>query len=208
MEEPRISGIFADPVVQRTFRDPTKSEQNKYEELFVCDCSDNTGNLRSIDSYVFRNNSELNEIHDFCVNSINEMAREVYKPTSDLNFYITQSWLNITNTGGFHHEHSHPNSLLSGVFYISTVEDDRIHFHDESMHNRFLQQFPTEDYQSFNSSMFWFGVNNQELVMFPSYLRHSVPRNETKQTRVSISFNTWVKGTLGSELNLTELIME
>ena len=76
------------------------------------------------------------------------------------------------------------------------------------MHNRFLQQFPTEDYQSFNSSMFWFNVNNQELVMFPSYLRHSVPRNETKQTRVSISFNTWVKGTLGSELNLTELIME
>ena len=62
--------------------------------------------------------------------------------------------------------------------------------------------------QSFNSSMFWFNVNNQELVMFPSYLRHSVPRNETKQTSVSISFNTWVKGTLGSELNLTELIME
>ena len=208
MEHPRISGIFADPVVQRTFRDPTKSEQNKYEELFVCDCSDNTGNLRSVDSYVFRNNPELNEIHDFCVNSINEMAREVYKPTSDLNFYITQSWLNITNTGGWHHEHSHPNSLLSGVFCFSTVEDDRIHFHDESMHNRFLQQFPTEDYQSFNSSMFWFNVNNQELVMFPSYLRHSGPRNETKQTRVSISFNTWVKGTLGSELNLTELIME
>ena len=208
MEHPRISGIFADPVVQRTFRDPTKSEQNKYEELFVCDCSDNTGNLRSIDSYVFRNNPELNEIHDFCVNSINEMAQEVYKPTNHLNFYITPSWLHITNTGGWHHEHSHPNSLLSGVFYISTVEDDRIHFHDESMHNRFLQQFPTEDYQSFNSSMFWFGVNNQELVMFPSYLRHSVPRNETKQTRVSISFNTWVKGTLGSELNLTELIME
>ena len=208
MEQPRISGIFADPVVQRTFRDPTKSEQNKYEELFVCDCSDNTGNLRSVDSYVFRNNPELNEIHDFCVNSINEMAREVYKPTSDLNFYITQSWLNITNTGGWHHEHSHPNSLLSVVFYISTVKDYRIHFHDEAIHNRFLQQFPTEDYQSFNSSMFWFGVNNQELVMFPSYLRHSVPRNETKQTRVSISFNTWVKGTLGSELNLTELIME
>ena len=174
MEQPRISGIFADPVVHRTFRDPSKSEQNKYEELFVCDCSDNTGNLRSVDSYVFRNNPELNEIHDFCVNSINEMAREVYKPTSDLNFYITQSWLNITNTGGWHHEHSHPNSLLSGVFYISTVKDDRIHFHDETMHNRFLQQFPTEDYQSFNSSMFWFNVNNQELVMFPSYLRHSV----------------------------------
>jgi hypothetical protein len=56
--------------------------------------------------------------------------------------------------------------------------------------------------------MFWFGVKDQELAMFPSYLRHSVPKNETKQTRVSLAFNTWAKGSLGSELNLTELIME
>ena len=208
MEQPRISGVFAEPVVQIKFREPTKVEQNKYEELFVCECSDNTGNLRSVDSYIFRNNPELSEIHDFCVNSINEMVKEVYKPINQLEFYITQSWLNITNTGGFHHEHSHPNSLISGVFYISTVKDDRIHFNDGVEHNRFLQQFPTEDYQAFNSQMFWFNVKDQELAMFPSYLKHSVPKNETKQTRVSLSFNTWVKGSLGSELNLTELIME
>lgn len=208
MEQPSISGVFADPVVQRKFREPTKVEQNKYEKLFLCECSDNTGNLRSKDSYLFRNVPELSEVHDFCADSINEMVREVYKPTNQLEFYITQSWLNITNTGGWHHEHSHPNSLISGVFYISTIKDDRIHFHDESDHNRFLQQFPTEDFQAFNSSMFWFGVEQQELVMFPSYLRHSVPKNETKQTRVSLSFNTWVRGSLGSEKSLTELIME
>jgi uncharacterized protein (TIGR02466 family) len=208
MEEPRISGVFANPVVQKKFRDPTKVEQNKYEELFVCECSDNTGNLRSVDSYIFRNNPELSEIHDFCVNSINEMVKEVYKPINQLEFYITQSWLNITNTGAFHHEHVHPNSLISGAFYISTVKDDRIHFHSDKERDLFLEQFPTEDYQRFNSSMFWFGVNDQELAMFPSYLRHSVPKNETKQTRVSLAFNTWAKGSLGSELNLTELIME
>jgi len=42
-------------------------------------------------------------------------------------------------------------------------------------------------------------------VIFPSSLRHSVNVVQAEQTRVSLSFNTFAKGLIGSEENLTAL---
>ena len=43
------------------------------------------------------------------------------------------------------------------------------------------------------------------LLLFPSYLFHSVPINNTKNIRSSLAFNVVPKSNLGSEENLTEL---
>ena len=48
-------------------------------------------------------------------------------------------------------------------------------------------------------------MRNGELILFPSYLRHSVPINTSDDVRVSISFNTFADN-IGSEKDLTELI--
>jgi hypothetical protein len=37
--------------------------------------------------------------------------------------YITQSWLNYTETNQYHHKHEHPNSLVSGVFYVNDMKN-------------------------------------------------------------------------------------
>ena len=45
-----------------------------------------------------------------------------------IEIYITISWINYTETNQYHHAHSHPNSVISGVYYIETDESDTITF--------------------------------------------------------------------------------
>ena len=48
-----------------------------------------------------------------------------------------------------------------------------------------------------------------DIILFPSYLQHAVKiRNIDKSTRTSLAFNVFVKGNLGNNYNLTELILK
>ena len=62
-----------------------------------------------------------------------------------------------------------------------------------------------EKFNSINSETFYLPLVSGELILFPSHLRHSVPRNTSDEVRISLSFNTFVKDSLGSQDSLTEL---
>ena len=49
-------------------------------------------------------------------------------------------------------------------------------------------------------------IREGSLLMFPSYFKHSVPKNKTKYTRKSVSMNIVPKGMLGDPHSLTELL--
>ena len=60
---------------------------------------------------------------------IKDYFNKVLSITDEVTPYITQSWLNYTETKQFHHRHEHPNSIVSGVFYINCHEEfDKIKF--------------------------------------------------------------------------------
>jgi hypothetical protein len=44
------------------------------------------------------------------------MPKDVWH--AEIDPFVTQSWLNWTKPGQWHHKHSHPNSLYSGVLYL------------------------------------------------------------------------------------------
>jgi hypothetical protein len=70
-----------------------------------------------------------------------------------------------------------------------------------------LRIIPTE-YNYYNSPTWYYNVGVGDLILFPSSLHHYVtPVKESsyRQERISISFNTFLKGTLGSEYLLSEL---
>ena len=58
-----------------------------------------------------------------------------------------------------------------------------------------------------NSKSWWFEVGIGKLVMFPSSLTHMVQTVDHEETRISLSFNTFLKGKLGVTDSLTELIL-
>ena len=109
----------------------------------------------------------------------------------------------LYTTGEFHHKHEHPNSYLSGVLYINAdPEKDKIYFYKNGYKRISL---PTNNYNPFNSESWWFSVGTCDMVIFPSYLTHMVEQTESKDTRISIAFNTFLKGYIGEEASLTAL---
>lgn len=120
----------------------------------------------------------------------------------DVNIYITESWFNKTDPGQSHHRHWHPNSILSGVVYLQTEGDTgRIKF--------ITSQFDTIEYNIvepniYNSRSWSVTPEAGSMIIFPSNVEHMVEEYRGSVPRISLAFNTFVKGTINSDL-LTRL---
>lgn len=128
--------------------------------------------------------------------SLLEYFKKVYDPTCEIKPYITQSWVNYTEKGMFHHKHTHANSFLSGVYYVKAdLNKDKIMFHNEEYS---LLKFPSNSYNEYNSELWWFPVSSGTLIIFPSSLMHGVP-TVNDDLRISIGFNTFLEGLIGDD---------
>ena len=58
-----------------------------------------------------------------------------------------------------------------------------------------------------NSGSWFFPVETGDLFMFPSSTTHQVETKKGNNTRISLAFNTFYKGSVGSNDALTELIL-
>jgi uncharacterized protein (TIGR02466 family) len=106
----------------------------------------------------------------------------------------------------YHHKHQHPNSFISGVFYInSNKEFDKIKFFKEDY--KTIKPEVT-NWNLYNSESWWFPVETGDIVLFPSSLSHCVEVKKGDNTRISLAFNTFVKGCVGNNKNLTELLFK
>jgi uncharacterized protein (TIGR02466 family) len=164
----------------------------------------NQGNTTSTDKYVLQH-KKMQNVKAFVEASVDEYLQTIYAPTHKVNLRLTQSWLNYTKHGEFHHKHAHPNSFVSGVLYIKAAKNkDKIHFYKDGYQQIKL---PTENFNAYNSDSWWFEVGAGDLLLFPSSLTHMV---ETVQgdDRVSLAFNTFLTGYVGDEEKLTALHLE
>jgi uncharacterized protein (TIGR02466 family) len=189
---PTAVGMFD---LNRSFTDEELSVLLKQEEY------PNMGNKTSKERFIFRNKI-LADLFSFATESVNKYFQEVIAPSKEVSLYITQSWMNYSKKNEWHHAHEHPNSVLSGVFYIQTDNEDKIYFERVGYEQI---SFPTEKYNLYNSKSWWIPAIQGRLIIFPSSLRHHVMPVTTDHTRVSLSFNTFAKGLIGAEETLTAL---
>jgi uncharacterized protein (TIGR02466 family) len=104
-------------------------------------------------------------------------------------FEITGCWMNMKPRGEDHGVHNHPNNFLSGVYYVDVPPGaDRIVFHDFRMERNAILPRYTEE-TALTASLVRLAVRSGLLVMFPSWLMHSVAPNPTAHERVSLAFN-------------------
>lgn len=196
-------GIFPQPVIKSNIgREWTEKELD-----FIKYHSDNThnnmGNTTSNDRYVL-NAPEAKGFLDFIAEGIQVYIDKVISPKNPVQFYVTQSWLNYTQPGQYHHTHEHPNSIISGVLYIDAdLEKDKIYFHNPIKYKQI--SFPAKEWNWFNSQSWFFQVKTGDLVLFPSSLTHHVDAKEGDNTRCSLAFNVFAKGYIGNEEELTAL---
>ena len=160
-------------------------------------------NRQSVDNFIL-DNPELENIRKWIIFNINEYARNVMGSKSEM--VITQSWLNKNGKGEHHHEHCHPNSMISGVWYPQINENlPPIEFRTSTARDISME---VDTYNQFNSATFMLPMRMGELIIFPSNLSHSVQPNQSDEERISLSFNTWCKGNLGDKKSLTYLPLD
>lgn len=162
----------------------------------------NTGNQTSTSFKILDDLPDLS-VRRPIIEKINEYFLEVFKPTPGISLNYTQSWLNKTEQGEFHHRHHHPNSLVSGVYYVSTKNDTLTFINP---FQKFLQIIPTY-HNLFNADEWVIDATEGLLVLFPSTLDHYVRTKQGDDPRISLSFNTWPKGTIGDLNALTSLTL-
>jgi uncharacterized protein (TIGR02466 family) len=104
-------------------------------------------------------------------------------------FEITGCWATVIAPGGSHRMHTHPNNYLSGVYYAQVQSGaDTINFHDPRPPASILRP-PVTELTGQNTDQVVVSVSTGTLLMFPSWLPHSVDANRSTEERISISFN-------------------
>lgn len=164
-------------------------------------CVNNVGNYTTKDSYVL-NKKELKDIKKFIEKCCKDYLEKLISPANDVELYVTQSWLNYTKQKEFHHQHAHPNSIVSGVLYFDSYKDSII-FTNPKAYQAVKPE--VKNYNIYNSEIWQFNVEAGQLILFPSDTIHQVYRKEGNNVRTSLAFNTFYKGTIGTKDGLTEL---
>ena len=202
--EANINGIFPTPIyISKIDRELTKKELSFIDNTKL-DTYNNEGNTTSNDNYIL-NNKSFQSLKDELDLKIQDYFNKVISPANTITPYITQSWLNYTETNQYHHKHQHPNSLVSGVFYINCHEEyDKIKFFNDNYKTIKLE---VKDWNIWNSETWWFSVKTGDVILFPSSLTHMVETKQGTNTRISLAFNVFIKGTIGNNKSLTELIL-
>lgn len=203
MSEPIIHGLFPTPVVFSSIdREFTEQELEFFKKSGETTYK-NEGNTTSLNRYIV-NEPEMATIKAEIQTAIDYYMDNIIKAKPEVKAYITQSWMNFTSEKQWHHKHEHPNSFLSGVYYIDAdKENDKITFFKNGYKQIKLQ--PSE-WIWWNAESWWFEVESGKIVVFPSHLTHMVEQKAGKNVRCSLAFNTFLKGKIGVTEELTELL--
>jgi len=105
-------------------------------------------------------------------------------------------WANINPPGGYNMPHVHPNSHFSGVYYIKAPKDSGNIVFNEPKTGAHMVMPRRKDGKP--RSHLWKGVHvnpiEGRILIFPSWLWHSVQPNKSNDIRISVSFNFLQKG--------------
>lgn len=206
MRKSSINSVFPIPVYITHIDRKLSNKELSFVKKQKKHCKNNEGNINTTDNYIL-NKPEFKKIKKFLESCCEDYLQKVVCPKNNIKLYITQSWLNYTEEKQFHHRHEHPNSVISGVFYFnSDKQNDSIRFFNLE-YKQISPKINDNKYNLWNSTSWRFPVETGQLIMFPSSTTHQVDIKKGSNTRISLSFNTFYKGTIGDNKTLTELIL-
>ena len=195
-----ILEVFPEPIYQAKVG-LTEQELSYFKNARLDGDYRNTyGNSTSNENFIL-DNPDLSALRSNINEHLNNYLRYVIG-ASDVSLQITQSWLNFNDYATSHHTHTHVNSIVSGVIYLTPDPAPLVVF-------RRQDYFPIRplitNMTEYNNPMKVIEVEMGDILLFPSQMPHGVQANKNNRTRTSLAFNTFYKGKLGSTKNLTYL---
>ena len=68
---------------------------------------------------VLENDGKYGRFRNWCEQQAERYAKEILGHYIPETVQVTDSWFNVSNTGGLQHQHYHANSYISGVYYVN-----------------------------------------------------------------------------------------
>ena len=98
-------------------------------------------------------------------------------------------WCNVNTYGDYNVLHNHHGSILSGVFYVDVPDENmgNINFVRSDDISYYLPKM--KEYNNFTGESATYKPETGRVLIFPSWLKHSVDGCKSKNNRISISFN-------------------
>jgi len=109
------------------------------------------------------------------------------------NLKLANAWININPKNSSNQTHTHPQAVLSGVYYVNVNEHsgDIIFYNDaklEALYGMFLDNNNRNTYQNIR-----YKPKANKIILFPAWIPHGVDNNNSEEDRISIGFNFIIK---------------
>lgn len=145
------------------------------------------------------------ELFDWFDGCLNEAKQKIGYP-SNVSLPITSCWTNKSKKMMAHHTHSHPNSIISGVFYLTDHDCAPTIFYQENIWTKNVEKCFFIDKSAFSKNITSkIYPKKSTLILFPSDIEHSVPAVSSNEERYTIAFNTYVSGLVNHGLEKCRL---
>ncbi len=186
--------FFPTPIWASKIDNYEKTNQEMLEYIIDLQNSNPEGVLKS--NFKGWHSKDFNMKDEQPINFINSIKNNINKALNDMGWDLTNQsvkiksvWAIINEKDAWNQKHHHSNSHLSAAYYVSAHDNcgDIVFYDPRSapVHNHPISKSPNKLNATVNSIKPEPGM----LVLFPSYLEHSVNPNLSDERRIVISFN-------------------
>lgn len=155
-------------------------------------------------------NLDIPELSSWIEQCVDSVKNEIY-PNIKGNLELTAVWMNRATKFQYHSKHSHANSLVSGIVYLSEPKKggDTVFYYPNpwySIHND--GYFLLDNHDNLIEVQQTVKPKKGKTIIFPSTIKHNVTPTLDNDIRYTIAFNAFITGKLGNPLNATGLNIE
>ena len=186
--------FFSTPIWASKIENYEKTNHEMFEYIIGLQKNDPEGisksNFKGWHSENFNMNDEQpKNFVEAIKNNINTALNDMGWDITNQSVKIQGAWAIINEKNAWNQKHHHSNSDLSAAYYVSAHDNcGDIVFYDPRpapVHKHPMSKFPNE----LNATRRQIKPEPGMLILFPSYLEHSVRANLSDEKRVVISFN-------------------
>ena len=173
---------------------PNPEKLNKYLEDHIMRWVQNDKGVSKTNAGGWHSKTDMNKKEEYnpLTQELFNIQNEIYqKENLSMKPVLGNMWANVNYPKCYNRPHIHPNSLFSGVYWVTAPKNSgNFMIYDPrpgiqmAMPNRKEGKLPPELWREVH-----YEPRAGTCIMFPSWLWHEVKPNESNQARISVSFN-------------------
>ena len=121
--------------------------------------------------------------------NVAEVVRAYRVDTTKVTVELATCWAIVNGKLASGVIHCHPNSFLSGVYYVNTNDDSGDIFFQDPRHVASMWSCPVTEHTPWTIRQVTYHPVSGGMLIFPSWLYHGVEPNLSDAPRISMSFN-------------------